>query len=114
MRHEWEGDSDLGDGKSEPLYQEYTNRRGFFSGIGIKERRQQLEADLNLVISGLKIYLKMLHCTECLCLWRHVLAVFSAAKLFACLELVGCDWSTGSALGILESLRDFSCCQSNG
>lgn len=50
MRHEWAGDSDLGDGKLEALYQEYTNRRGFISGIGIKERRQQLEADLKLVI----------------------------------------------------------------
>ena len=60
MRHEWAGDSDLGDGKLEALYQEYTNRRGFFSGIGIKERRQQLEADLKLVISGLEIDLKMI------------------------------------------------------
>ena len=59
-KHEWTGDSDHGDGKLEALYQEYTNRRGFFSGLGIKERRQQLEADLKLVISGLDIDLKTL------------------------------------------------------
>ena len=28
--------------------------------------------------------------------------------------LRSCDWSTDLALGILESLADFSCCQSNG
>lgn len=60
MRHEWVCDSDLGDGKLKALYQEYTTKRGFISGIGIKERHQQLEADLELVISGLKIDLKML------------------------------------------------------
>lgn len=60
MRHEQAGDSDLGDGKLEALYQEYTNRRGFVSVLGIKEQRQQLEADLKLVISGLNVDLKVL------------------------------------------------------
>ena len=60
MRHEWAGDSDLGDGELEALYQEYMNKRGFYSGLGIKERRQQVEADLRLVISGLDLDLKML------------------------------------------------------
>ena len=60
MRHEWAGDSDLGDGTLEALYQIYTNRRGFFNGLGLKERRQHLEADMKLVISGLEIDLKML------------------------------------------------------
>lgn len=64
MRHKWAGDSDLGDGKLEALYQEYTNRRGFFSVLGIKEQRQQLEADLKLVISGLDVDLKMLEDVE--------------------------------------------------
>ena len=44
-RHELAVDSDLGDGEFEALYQEYINRRGFFSSIGKKERRQQVDAD---------------------------------------------------------------------
>ena len=90
MRHEWAGDSDLGDGKLEALYQEYTNRRGFISGIGIKEQRQQLEADLKLVISGLEIDSKMLEDGEKLAKEKYATKRRqSNAQRIACLPWLG-------------------------
>jgi len=53
MRHEWSGNCDLGDGKINSLFEEYTSRRKFCQGLGLKERKANLHTDLSKVISAL-------------------------------------------------------------
>ena len=53
MRHKWSGDCDLGDGKLNSLFEEYTSRRKFCQGLGLKERKANLHTDLSKVISAL-------------------------------------------------------------
>ena len=60
MRHEWSGDCDLGDGKLDALYKEYTSRRNFYQGLGLKNRKANLHDDLSKVISALDKDLKFL------------------------------------------------------
>ena len=64
MRHEWAGDSDLGDGKLQALYQDYMARRTFYSGLGLKDRRVRVKEDLLLVISALDVDLNFLKSEE--------------------------------------------------
>lgn len=64
MRHEWAGDSDLGDGKLQALYQDYMARRTFYSGLGLKDRRVSVKEDLLLVISALDVDLNFLKSEE--------------------------------------------------
>ena len=64
MRHEWAGDSDLGDGKLQALYQDYMARRTFYSGLGLKDRRVRVKKDLVLVISALDVDFNFLKSEE--------------------------------------------------
>jgi len=66
------------------------------------------------LFKNIKINKEMLghpdHRVECHCLSRHVLTVLRLLTrgIIICMSrLVGCDWSTDLALGILESLRRF-------
>lgn len=53
LRHEWNGDEDLGDGTLQRLHTAYMRQRQFITGLGLKNREAVLGQDFDVLLEGL-------------------------------------------------------------
>ena len=54
LKHVWSGDSDLGDGSLQKLYDLYMERRNFYGKLGLGERRRKILTDLGKSLKKLE------------------------------------------------------------
>lgn len=77
MRGQWSGDVDLDDGRLKLLYKEYQQRLAEAKAIGLGERKDHIDVDLNSLLQELVEDLEFIHSSELISLLTHYFILVS-------------------------------------